>query len=37
VGPDLRIVPHDLWEQVKARRAAMARDTLLDVVGDRPF
>jgi site-specific DNA recombinase len=34
---DLRIVPQDLWDRVKARQAAMARNTRPDVAGDRPF
>jgi len=35
--PELRIVSQDLWDQVKARQAAMARDTRPDAGVDRPF
>jgi site-specific DNA recombinase len=35
--PELRIVPQDLWDRVKARQGAMARDTRPDAKGDRPF
>jgi site-specific DNA recombinase len=35
--PELRIVPQDLWETVKARQLAIRRDTRPDTKGDRPF
>src|SRR5215471_5113330 len=35
--PDLQIVPQDLWDRVKARQAAMVRNTRPDVAHDRPF
>ncbi len=34
---ELRIVSQDLWDQVKARQATMARNTRPDMQGDRPF
>jgi site-specific DNA recombinase len=35
--PELRIVPQDLWERVKARQTSLRRDTRPDARGDRPF
>jgi site-specific DNA recombinase len=35
--PELRIIPQDLWDRVKARQVTMARDTRPDVNDERPF
>lgn len=35
--PELRIIPDDLWDKVKARQAPVKRDTRPDLVSDRPF
>jgi DNA invertase Pin-like site-specific DNA recombinase len=35
--PDLRIIPLDLWQRVKARQATMARNTRPDAAEKRPF
>ena len=34
---ELRMVPQDLWERVKARQASVTRETRPDANGDRPF
>jgi len=36
-APELRIVPQDLWDIVKARQAAMSADTRPDARGNRRF
>jgi site-specific DNA recombinase len=35
--PELRIIPQDLWDRVKARQVSMTRNTRPDAKGDRPF
>jgi len=35
--PELRIIPQDLWDRVKARQSAMSRDTRPDAAEERPF
>ncbi len=35
--PDLRIVPDNLWEQVKARQNSVKKNTRPDLKSDRPF
>jgi len=35
--PDLRIVPDELWDQVKARQTSVKRNTRPDINPDRPF
>jgi site-specific DNA recombinase len=35
--PELRIVPQDLWDRVKARQGSVRRDTRPDARSDRPF